>query len=1491
MACAHPLLFLGAPRKIILGLRCFLYNSWVLIDLKMVIQSIQLPLPLPDELRPWLTLNVEFHVILCHYYSCQQALSPGMINRHLRDKHQVKVDIRKQLELYLEQWQWQYDFRNILLPPDGSLPLPILPIIHGSQCNDCAYKTTNRRIMRWHCNTKHDKKHLKDEQLFQAVQLQTWFGEKRARYWVVDATRPSRDVNNGSGSGSGDAGAAIKAEIAEWMIKEEGRYEVSTVATEVDPWLQYTGWEEVLAGSKHDLVKTAEFTATATTTKPELQQVLQSWERILQRSLGTLKAVSNYKDILKWWASPKIEVASQRPFELLRDQTVTQYSQTFARLLCYVIRTAPESEDDEIETETGVTFSVTQLIEIQNVREVVAAVAVAEADDSQLDTALMGLILSLLMQETSQLPLYESPVMHYLAIRGVDTQTGTFYPSFRYTPFLAHLLWIIRLLLLEVAVSEQGWPELGLQSRKEIGAVAGAVADRIHHVRSNYLCEGSFSPASSILSQLAFGQNQNWIQSSEANIYWSDDRQTVFYDGKGVVVAKIRAMCQALTAELEGLLHELLFQQRVAPVPLPQLVDSMGTAQWFQQKGYSFADHPDNARWKVSWEFLWEQMLKADQKLVTSSGGGSGSGQLEWADQPCKAYLAREKQFLLKLMVAMHMMGGQPARSPEIGSIKVRNSVTSSRNIFVINGRVAVVTTYDKSRQRRGKTEYVFRCFPDQLSQVIAQYLVYVLPFSRVIEKTKGDFLFATKHEPWIKDQLSRAVAVATIKHLGVRLTISSWRHVAIAIGDEHLRRASRIWKQDQEEDEEGEAVEGNSDGEVEQSLFEHILIRQSAHSKHTAAGHYAIDGAFLNRLGPDLVNAYSQASRAWHAFLYLESKGAAVAVAVAKRPASPIQQPVRRQKLEVSIAIQGLQKVIGLDAQPRSEGQAQALELVHSATLQTPQIIILGTGSGKSLLFFSVAAMTSHQTVIVVVPFAALVDDLLTRAHRYQLTCEEWQWQRQWKLLPQLLIVSADRAVEGGFLHFAKGLELSKQLAHVFFDECHVAVTDTSYRAKLRELWQLRYLDCRFTCLTATLLTTLEPVLRANLLLEHAQLYRQSTIRPTIRYQVVDCHGQGLWETAEPLLRRLPLPPASRGVIYVRSYTQGESIAEEMGCLFYKATATDKQELLKQWASGSGGWIVATGALGTGIDILGVVYIIHLGRPYGLTSFMQQAGRGGRAGEISDSIVILPSSSSGSGRGKFEAPRQELTNIYSVEAQDEAALTEYLESRRCRRAVLAKHLDGQSEESSCIATDSILCDRCQESIQQEGSHGSGSGSGSGSQDEKSTNAIHQALQLGVQRNEQLEEFHQLLHGYCIYCQFMHPEERGESHCHHDCAEATTNCCGIKAYQQWRSGLELAARDQCFRCGLSQSICTAIEDKRPRQYPHLLLPGIFFLQQVGQLLGICQEVGFRGGEEWQWRWLNQEGEGILGQREINWIRVWRRVAEVWLQIYYSNNST
>ena len=67
-------------------------------------------------------------------------------------------------------------------------------------------------------------------------------------------------------------------------------------------------------------------------------------------------------------------------------------------------------------------MAVTEADEARSVNKDVntnEGIAVAVADN-KLDNAVMALIMSLLAQDTSQLLLYESPVMHYLAVRGVN---------------------------------------------------------------------------------------------------------------------------------------------------------------------------------------------------------------------------------------------------------------------------------------------------------------------------------------------------------------------------------------------------------------------------------------------------------------------------------------------------------------------------------------------------------------------------------------------------------------------------------------------------------------------------------------------------------------------------------------------------------------------------------------------------------------------------------------------------------------------------------------------------------------------------------------------------------------------------------------------------------------------------------------------------------------------------------------------------------------
>jgi superfamily II DNA helicase RecQ len=611
--------------------------------------------------------------------------------------------------------------------------------------------------------------------------------------------------------------------------------------------------------------------------------------------------------------------------------------------------------------------------------------------------------------------------------------------------------------------------------------------------------------------------------------------------------------------------------------------------------------------------------------------------------------------------------------------------------------------------------------------------------------------------------------------------------------------------------------------------------------------------------------------------------------------------RPAKRERAEVGgtdKALIGLQRIYkDLNAKPWSEGQAAALQLVHNASANVPQIIVLPTSSGKSALFFSRAAMAEGQTVIVVVPFAALVDDIIARGQAAGLQCEEWIDEKSGHELRQLIVVSADRAVHGEFLHFAKGLELSGTLAHVFFDECHVAFTDTSYRERLRELWMLRYLDCPFTGLTATLMGALEDVLRDRLSIPNAIIFRRSTARRTIQYQVIDSGKNLLSEVALQFIQQLQLPLGKKGVIYVRSYAIGQILSEALGCSFYMAKAEDKAGTLQEWSEGAGGWIAATGALGTGINIIGITHVVHVGRPYGLTSFVQQSGRGGRDGEISNSIIILGVAWTRGWR------RKEALSAYSVERIDEDAMTAFIQTRSCRREVLSGYFDKETGSVDCSSTDSVFCDRCRESNKLKTQARQEEQGLSGRQ------AIAQKLKAVGESTEVMIKVMDHLQGQCIYCTLVNEggtigenslpreESEGQLHIYKNCLDASAAGCGFEKYKKWRKRVEFGKAKHCWKCGLSQRICRQLERLQEDQqqlceYDDIMLPSIFVLWQQQHLQKIVKAVGFQGNYNSNdlWEWLSGIAEGFGSYWSSNWMETWSMICETYLVIAREGNE-
>ena len=143
--------------------------------------------------------------------------------------------------------------------------------------------------------------------------------------------------------------------------------EVKPLVYELDAWLNFTKWHAVLSKSKHDILQTYEFLRYPGPEETRLRRLLRAWDIIKARALDTLED-TDHKDALKWWVSPKNEVASQHPFELPQSsKTLDMYSRMWEQFICYMVRTVPD--DTEEATETGVTYTAEQRRAIEDIQD------------------------------------------------------------------------------------------------------------------------------------------------------------------------------------------------------------------------------------------------------------------------------------------------------------------------------------------------------------------------------------------------------------------------------------------------------------------------------------------------------------------------------------------------------------------------------------------------------------------------------------------------------------------------------------------------------------------------------------------------------------------------------------------------------------------------------------------------------------------------------------------------------------------------------------------------------------------------------------------------------------------------------------------------------------------------------------------------------------------------------------------------------------------
>jgi RecQ family ATP-dependent DNA helicase len=935
---------------------------------------------------------------------------------------------------------------------------------------------------------------------------------------------------------------------------------------------------------------------------------------------------------------------------------------------------------------------------------------------------------------------YESVIISGLAVLGFRDDGGWLNAE-DYTTKYSGVIKIARMLVIyrsyvEREVGYEGnrqfWDDAQARSRTE--PMFDIVRRRVRKFMTLVSDKGRPTPMDWIFECRTYGMKIRYNTTAEGVLEWEGNK--VLYQGIRFNMEQLRGMMHGLVEETRRDLMDLMMLEMNAE---GEVEEGLPPIDWER-----LSDIPSEE--KVGWSFLKDVQNKfaVDGKWwLLKRISHEPRLQQEWfqediegQDHPYQAkavqeYQQKVEQFQEKLLLIMHMVGGQPARATELLGMRYANTKQGGlRNIFIDHGMVAFVTTYHKNYRQTGKMKIIHRYLPREVGELLLRYLWLVLPFwqsiQSVIEKADklspfiwsdaiekdgkdGDgqaneldssrdqgheseepnFKAMHRSKQWTSERIRKIMQKYSEKWLGVRLNISAWRHIAIGIARRYL---SGKFVVDEDEEVDWETFdEDNLDGDSPWDL-------QAGHGTHVAGMIYARElrqapGQTMRRQ-----DMFRQVSQEWHKFLQFASSIQGFGVkAGMKRPRSEWEHigrevQFRRFKQMCHVNIQGkLKELMGETAEFRGSQE----KTIHAImTGKSPIVSIMATGEGKSLLFMLPAYCISGGTTIVIIPLCSLQEDLERRCREARIECVQWDSRRPHETA-SIVLVTPESVVTKTFSTYINRLRSTYQLDRVVIDECHVVLdSGPDFRPKLRALGvEMVQMGTQLIFLTATLPPQDEEDFFRTMCIpqECVHMFRSPTSRRNIRYQVQEVEGEmvikAICQLVERKLEKYPAP--SKIVIYGGSVEQTEAIGEALRCPIYHRSVDDragKARRMKELREGKHRVIVATNALGMGVDLPDIRVVIHAGQPRKLRDYAQESGRAGRDGKSSEAIIIC---------GPVE--NRQSSHRPKSWAKSSEDIFDFIAGYICRRVIMDQIMDGRMDRVRCEEGEE-QCDVCQRS-------------------------------------------------------------------------------------------------------------------------------------------------------------------------------------------------
>lgn len=1281
--------------------------------------------------------------------------------------------------------------------------------------------------------------------------------------------------------------ATRQAIIQQQAQAEQAELERITAADhrEVNPWVERNRWGQYFEGMNPFTLLPLVEDANATT-EPVLAEICERFDRIIAVTQQTILSRMNIFSRFAINRKEPGKVASQ-PFNPRMDPgTMEKYRQVWKRLICYIVRNAQQDREDNARPQFRLTYPQSMAMQemmraIENHEEEAEEAPDGEPTDpsqrplTAVDRRILAWCVELLDHSLSggAEQEFENAIISGLAVMGIRADGG-WENALAFTPKLSAVIKLARMM-----VAQHVWEQA--QQTESPEDFLGDMEKMIQR----FMTVEHPTPMMWMFHTRTYGLKIRYTTTAEGVIQWKGDEITYQHmrftcdDFRSMVHGVVNRAWQHLMGEV------LLFPaHQVERPPLPPIPwDTIEDCPSDDQIGWWWAQDPRNS-WGIQeewwlYERVWQEPALRDRFIHVRQ---EPPWQTKRVQQWMRA-VGRMKEYLLMLM---YFTGGGPPRGPEALSIRYQNTRQGAiRNQTVEDGVVSFVTAYHKGYSINGRAKIIHRYVPRAVGELFIYFQWLAMPFQRQVEtsvygkpETSG-FIWPAQEVDgtgWTSERMKRVIQRESEIGMGVRLNISASRQVMIALGRQYLQSPGGF-EADGEAEWEDEA---NEEG-CWWTADDEVVDLQAGHGTHVAGTIYArgVDEA------PDTVarmrQQFRQASERWHRFLGFPSGTRAGVQRKRAMDGARQEKQFARWKAMRGTDIQAiLERIIGPESQFRGI-QRPAIEAIMGGS---PWVLgVMGTGGGKSIIFMVPAGWEQAGTTIVVVPTVSLRQDMQRRCGRARISCAVWNSHRPPETA-SIVLVTPESAVSKGFRSFLSRLEDRGRLDRIVIDECHVVLDSRDdFRAKIQALHRLMTIGCPVVMLTATLppLDQARLFTRFQVAQEQVQVFRSPhTTRTNITYRVEYSDGED--ESAVAFIRRHEAQwhcQDGKVVVYCATTRRVDGLAEALGCRAYhgQMPETVRQRALDEFIQArQGATMVATNALGMGIDIPNIRAVIHTEVPAMLRDYAQESGRAGRDGQTSEAIIIAPATYRARGWDQWEAG--------TVEGKQ--AMQVFFSQWQCRRTVLDRYLDGFERSGGCVPTQGEAeCDYCQ----QEGSPAAPEAPWADpmarqtwEDQERQKSMVRQRVQWMrsqeaievIELERTLEQWHQR----CPICYVQTVDDTTAMHAIGQCPQAAAEIIHghvEKMVRRMKDERQYAPYSCCFPCGVPQAVCRRFEPNPHGgwrqiagikcQFPHVVIPTVISIMHLDP--GGCSEPVYqwmeadgvdRDQDDQVYRWFGQK---------------------------------